>query len=250
MPRRHGAFLAALAVSLLMAAGCGGNDAEAGGEPLTVFAAASLTEVLPQIDPGARYNFAGSDELAAQIREGAPADVFASASAGYTDELFDEGLVDEPQVFATNRLVLIVPQDNPADIERVDDVAAPGVKLVVAAESVPVGGYTRELLETLRLERALENVVSNEDDVKGVVAKVALGEAEAGFVYATDAAAAAGDVGVVELPAGAQPPIEYTIARVTEHPHAIEAQAFIDLVLSPEGQELLREAGFGPPSHA
>jgi molybdate transport system substrate-binding protein len=221
-----------------------GTDASAG---LTVFAAASLTESFPKIDPDARYNFAGSDELATQIRQGAPTDVYAAANARYPDELHAEGLVEEPQTFATNRLVLIVPKDNPAGIEAYEDVAEPGVKLVVAAESVPVGEYTREVLGTLGLEGALDNVVSNEDDVKGVVGKVALGEADAGFVYSTDAAVAGQDVTVIELPEGSQPPIEYKIAVVSDTDDQQAAQAFVDSVLSDQGQAVLREAGFGPP---
>src|SRR5262245_41964754 len=136
-------------LAALMLAACGGGDGDdqnqaadtAGAETgaqITVFAAASLTEVFPKIDPAPRYSFAGSDELAAQIREGAPADVYAAASAKYTQQLFDEGLVDEPVTFASNQLVLIVPKDNPAGIETIEDVTKPGTKLVIAAEGVPV----------------------------------------------------------------------------------------------------------------
>lgn len=237
-------FLAAILLAGSVLAACGGGD---DSDDLTVFAAASLAEVFPEIDPEALYNFAGSDELAAQIREGAPADVYASANARFPDELFDEGLVEEPQVFATNRLVLIVPEANPAGIETVEDAAEPGLKLVVAAEGVPVGDYTREVLGTLGLEAALDNVVSNEDDVKGVVAKVSLGEGDAGFVYSTDAAVAAEDVQVIELPEGSQPPIEYKLAVVSDSDDQDGAQAFVDLVLSEQGQEQLVAAGFGSP---
>lgn len=242
-------FLTTVLLFGFLGAACGGgDDSEAGsGERLAVFAAASLTEVFPQIDAAPLYNFAGSDELAAQIREGAPADVFASANARFPDELFEEDLVEEPQVFATNRLVLIVPEANPAGLEAVEDVAEPGLKLVVAAEGVPVGDYTREVLGTLGLEAALDNVVSNEDDVKGVVSKVSLGEADAGFVYSTDAAVAAEDVEVIELPEGSQPPIEYKIAVVSDSDGQDSAQAFVDLVLSERGQKQLAAAGFGPP---
>ena len=241
-----------LVLALLLALGaCGGDDDDAqgdtgaaGGSAITVYAAASLTEVFPAIDPAPQYNFAGSDELAAQIREGAPADVYAAASSKYPQELFDEGLVEEPVTFASNRLVLIVPKDNPADIENVEDVTKPGTKLVIAAEGVPVGDYTREVLADLDLTDALDNVVSNEDDVKGVVGKVSLGEADAGFVYATDAAVAADDVTVIELPEGSQPPIEYQIAVVTASENKEAAQAFVDEILSPDGQQALEDAGF------
>ena len=178
---------ALLAFALVALAGCGG--AAGGGDTndhATVFAAASLTEVFPQIDPAATYNFAGSDDLATQITEGAPADVFAAASTKYPDQLYDQGLVDKPEVFATNRLVLIVPKDNPAGIQSVDDLRNPDVRLVIGAEGVPIGDYTRTVLENMGATDVLDQVVSDEDDVKGVVGKVSLGEADAGFVYATD----------------------------------------------------------------
>ncbi len=238
---------------LLVAAACGGGDetatqTSAGSErPLTVYAAASLTGVFPTIDSTVRFNFAGSDELAAQIREGAPADVYAAASSKYPQALYQEGLVEEPVTFASNVLVLIVPKDNPAGIEKVADVVRAGTKLVVAAEGVPVGDYTREVLDTLQLTDALENVVSNEEDVKGVVAKVALGEAEAGFVYATDAATARAKVSVIELPKGSQPPIEYQIAVVKGSTNKQAAEAFVQKVLAPKGQQALASAGFLRP---
>ena len=227
-------WLSLLAALLLALAACGGGDDDSsgdGGTPPTVYAAASLTEVFPEIDPAPTYNFAGSDELATQIREGAPADVYAAASSKYPQELFEEGLVEEPVTFASNRLVLVVPKDNPAGIEEIADAAEPGVKLVIAAEGVPVGDYTRTVLEDLGLTAALDNVVSNEDDVKGVVGKISLGEGDAGFVYATDAAVAGDDVMVIELPEGSQPPIEYQIAVVSASENKDGAQAFIDLVL-------------------
>jgi molybdate transport system substrate-binding protein len=230
------------AALLLAVAGCGGADE---GQ-LTVYAAASLTDVLREIDPSPRYSFAGSDELATQIREGAPADVYVAASTTYPRELFDEGLVDEPLVFATNRLVLVVPSDNPAGIDEVGDVARPGTRLVVAAEGVPAGDYTRTVLETLGLDAALGNVVSNEEDVKGVVAKVSLGEADAGFVYATDAAVV-DDVRAIELPEAAQPPVEYAVAVVSSGSSRDAAHAFVARLLGPGGREALEAAGFGIP---
>jgi molybdate transport system substrate-binding protein len=212
-----------------------------------VYAASSLAEVFPRIDPDARFSFAGSDELATQIREGARADVYAAASSKYPQELFEEGLVEEPVTFASNRLVLIVPADNPAGIDEVADVAEAGVKLVIAAEGVPVGDYTRTVLEDLGLIAALDNVVTNEDDVKGVLGKISLGEGDAGFVYATDAAVAADDVTVIELPEGSQPPIEYQIAVLSATENEAGAQAFVDLVLSDDGRERLEAAGFVVP---
>ena len=164
----------------------------------------------------------------------------------YPGELFDEGLVEEPVTFASNRLVMIVPTDNPAGIDDISDVTQPGTKVVIAAEGVPVGDYTREVLEELDLNDALDNVVSEEDDVKGVVGKISLGEGDVGFVYATDAAAAGDDVTMIEL-GGSQPPIEYQIAVVTSSENQEAAQAFVDLVLSDEGREQLEAAGFIVP---
>jgi molybdate transport system substrate-binding protein len=243
--------LLSFVIFLLTLAACGGGDdgtqagtSAASKSPLTVYAASSLTEVFPTIDSTARYNFAGSDELATQIREGAPADVYAAASSKYPQELHDEGLVQEPVTFASNKLVLIVPKGNPAGIKTVKDVTRPGTKLVVAAEGVPVGDYTREVLDKLQLSDALDNVVSNEDDVKGVVGKVSLGEADAGFVYATDATAAGDEVSVIELPKGSQPPIEYQIAVVAGTNNKKAAEAFVQKVLAPKGQQALESAGF------
>jgi molybdate transport system substrate-binding protein len=246
--RRIGWLLLTASIALVLA-GCGGDDGGAQGDTggLTVYAAASLTDVFPTIDSAPEYNFAGSDELATQIREGAPADVYAAASSRYPQELFDEGLVEEPVTFATNRLVLIVPSDNPAGIESLEDVTAPGTKLVIAAEGVPVGDYTREVLEELGLTAALDNVVSNEDDVRGVLGKVALGEADAGFVYITDAAVSEEDVTVIELPEESQPPIEYQIAVVSASENTEAAEAFVQEVLGPDGQEALEAAGFTIP---
>ena len=230
-------------------AACGGDDASTAAAEggLTVFAAASLTEVFETLDPDVTYSFAGSDELATQIREGAPADVYAAASPKYPQELFGEGIVEEPVVFATNKLVVIVPKGNPAGISTVEDVAKQGVKLVIADEGVPVGDYTRTVLGTFGLDAALANVVSNEADVKGVVGKVALGEADAGFVYATDATTAAEDVEVIEIPATAQPPVEYQIAVVADTERRDAAEAFLELLLGEEGQAVLTAAGFGLP---
>jgi molybdate transport system substrate-binding protein len=231
---------------LLGIAGCGRNDT--GGEPLDVYAAASLAEVFPEIEPDANFSFAGSDELATQIREGAPADVYAAASSKYPQQLYDEGLVEEPVTFATNRLVLVVPKANPGGIESAGDLLQPGTRLVVAADGVPVGDYTRTVLETLGLSKALDNVVSNEDDVKGVTAKVSLGEADAGFVYATDVTPVADRVLALELPDDAQPPIEYQVAVVAETGDKDAAEKFVEKLLGTEGREALERAGFVLPT--
>lgn len=229
------------AALLLFLVACGPDDG------LTVFAAASLTDVFERLDPDARFNFAGSDELAEQIGEGAPADVYASASEVYAQRLHADGLTEEPVSFATNRLVLIVPRDNPARIVSVSNLGRPGVRVVMGAEGVPVGNYTRRALERLDASAVLENIVSEEQDVKGVVGKVAFGEADAGFVYATDVAAAAAELIAIELPARAQPDITYSIAVVEGTDDAEAAEDFIGEVRSTRGRRLLQEAGFGAP---
>lgn len=240
------------AVALLAACGdqSGGgasSQSSSAAAPVTVFAAASLTEVFPTIDPAGKYNFAGSDDLATQIQEGSPADVYAAASPKYPAQLHDAGLVDKPRTFASNKLVLIVPKDNPAGIKSVDDLRKKGVKLVIGAEGVPVGDYTRTVLENMRATDVLDNVVSEEDDVKGVVSKVSLGEADAGFVYITDVKPVENDVTAIDLPEDAQARVEYQIAVVEDTKNPQGAQKFIALVLGKKGQEALASAGFGPP---
>jgi molybdate transport system substrate-binding protein len=241
--------LAGLAAAVLIAASCGGDGDSSGSdlEGLTVFAAASLTEVFEEIAPEVTFNFAGSDELATQIREGGPADVYAAASPRYPDELFEEGLVEEPQIFATNELVVIVPSGNPAGIQSVEDLRGEDVNLVVGAEGVPIGDYTRIVLENMGATDVLDSVVSNEEDVKGVVGKVVSGDADAGFVYATDALAAGDDVETIDLPEEAQAVVEYPIALVSASESAEAAQSFVELVLGEDGQQALADAGFGPP---
>jgi molybdate transport system substrate-binding protein len=235
---------AAIALTLALAS-CGGGDA--GSKPLTVFAASSLTEIFQAIDSSAEYSFAGSDDLATQIKEGASLDVYAAASPKYPEELFAAGLIEEPQVFATNKLVLIVPVANPGGIQSVADLGRDGVKLVIGAEGVPIGDYTRDVLENMGASEVLGNVVSEEDDVKGVVSKVSLGEADAGFVYATDVKPVADKVTAIELPHDAQAKVVYPIAVVKSTDAEAEARAFVALVLGPEGRRALREAGFGLP---
>jgi molybdate transport system substrate-binding protein len=224
-----------VAVAFAVAA-CGG-----GSDPLTVFAAASLANVLPKIDDGAHYSFGGSDDLAAQIREGAPADVYASASPKYPAELHAAGLAGAPRVFATNRLVAIVRRGYTGDLSS---LAQPGVKVVMAAEGVPAGDYARQALQTLGADGVLHNVVSEEDDVKGVVTKVALGEADAGFVYATDVKPVAKQVRVLDIPASAQPRIEYSVAVVHE---SEQADDFVRRLLGADGRATLHAEGFGAP---
>ncbi len=214
---------------------------------LTVFAASSLTSVFPQIDNAPRYSFAGSDQLAFQITQGAPADVYAAASPKYPDQLRAKGLVYRPRVFATNELVLIVPRANKAGIRSVYDLQKKGLRLVIGAKGVPVGDYTRKALAALGLSSVLKNVVSQETDVKEVVAKVALGEADAGFVYRTDALADVRNLSELRLPARARPKIAYEIAVVKATKHLQAANAFVARVLGARGRLALRRAGFGLP---
>lgn len=215
--------------------------------PITVLAAASLTSVFPRISAAPRYSFAGSDQLALQLQQGAPADVYAAASPKYPELLYRQGLLRKPAVFATNRLVLIVPRSNPARIGSVYDLRRTGIKLVIGDKGVPIGAYTRQILDTIGISaEVLKNVVSEETDVKGIVGKVALGEADAGFVYATDARPVAARAKVVPLPAWAQPPIRYEIAVVKGGREAA-ARAFVARVTGKLGRAALRKAGFGLP---
>jgi molybdate transport system substrate-binding protein len=216
---------------------------------LRVLAAASLTDVLPRIDPGPSYSFSGSDTLAAQIRLGAPADVFASANMTLPDALYAQGLIEKPAAFATNRLVLVVPRSNPAAIGTVFDLRRKRVRLVVGTPTVPIGAYTRRILRNLGLTAVLANVVSEETDVRSILSKVALGEADAGFVYLSDVRSVSGKVAVIGVPAWAQPPVRYGIAVVKSTRDRAAAVAFIDRVLSKSGQAKLRAAGFGAVPH-
>ena len=238
--RALAALFAIVALSVPSATGAGGN--------FTVFAAASLTEVFPKIDPSPRYSFAGSDQVALQIRQGAPADVYAAASPKYTQLLYHDGLVRKPIIFATNKLIVIVPKSNPAQISSVYGLRRQGVKVVIGDRGVPIGAYTRQLLDALGITDAvMRNVVSQETDVKGIVSKVALGEADAGFVYVTDAKPVASKVRKILLPDWAQPLIRYQIAILNSTPRKVGARAFIRKVTSKRGRLLLKRAGFGLP---
>lgn len=215
---------------------------------LAVFAAASLMAVFPHVSAAPRYSFAGSDQLALQIQQGAPADVYAAASPKYPELLYRNGLLSKPVVFATNKLVVIVPRGNPAHINSVYDLRRSSVKVVIGDKSVPIGSYTRQILDSLGITNdVMKNVVSDETDVKGIVAKVALGEADAGFVYATDAKSAANQLKSIPLPSWAQPPVRYEIAVVKSSTHVAAARAFVKRVLSKRGRMLLKRAGFGLP---
>jgi molybdate transport system substrate-binding protein len=221
---------------------------EASAERPVALAAASLTEVLPRIEPDGQYSFGSSSALAEQIRRGAPFDVYLSASPVYTQALFREKLARKPAAFATNSLVVIVPRSNPAKIKTIFDLAKrKKLRLVTAGPKVPIGLYTRGVLKRLGLLRVLEKVVSLEPDVKGIVGKVALGEADAGFVYRTDVAPVASRVRTIAIPARGQPTVVYELAIATDPRDLAAAQALVSAVLSPDGRRALRAAQFGLP---
>ena len=241
---RRVALLAAFAIVL---AGCGGSA------KLRVDAASSLTAVFQQLDPKAQFEFAGSDQLAFQLEQGAKADVYASASPKYPEKLYREKLVEKPVGFATNTLVLVVPRGNPGHVTGLWSLMSPKVKLVIGAKGVPVGDYTRQVLAHLcgkRRDCPRARIVSEEQDVKGVVAKVALGEADAGFAYLTDVHAAAGKVLAIDHiggPPDYSPTVRYEIAVVRGAKHRSAAEKFVALLRSPAGRGALEKAGFGLP---
>jgi molybdate transport system substrate-binding protein len=239
-------------VALLALAGCGGSGE---GKPqLTVSAAASLKDAFTsygrQFSPArVRFSFAGSDELAAQIRQGFRPDVFGSANTKLPAALHRAGLVDAPVVFASNRLVIAVPAGS-RRVASVSDLQARGVTIAAGSPSVPVGAYTRELLARLpprQGRRILANVRSNEPDVRGIVGKLTQGAVDAGFVYVTDVGATGGRLSAIELPAAARPRVAYAVARVRRSAHRGQARAFIQGLLRGAGARALRAAGFEPP---
>jgi molybdate transport system substrate-binding protein len=254
MFRHVRATAALLAIAVVLLAGCGDpvaptNQGRSGD--VLVSAAASLKgpftaygETLT--DFTVRFSFAGSDELAAQIRSGAKPDVFASADAKLLEELNAKGLVEEPRPFATNRLVLAVPEKG-SKVDSLDDLARPGVKLAIGSRSVPVGAYTRAVLDRLgadRRRRILANVRSQEPDVGGVTAKLTQGAVDAGFVYVSDVVATDGRLKAIALPRGLQPDIEYAAAVVEGAQHAEQARRFVDGLLRGRGAAALQAAGF------
>lgn len=235
----------------------------AGGGDLTVFAAASLTDAFEDMksdleaahpDLVITYNFAGSQALVTQLDQGAEADVFASANSAQMSAATENGsIAGEPVTFVRNELAIITPADNPAEINSPDDLGAEGLRLVLAEAEVPVGRYARESVCAMGqdttafgadfADRVAANVVSEEEDVRDVLAKVQLGEADAGIVYVSDAASAGDDVTVIDIPAEFNVIASYPIAAVTDGDEAL-ADAFIAYMLSDEGQATLVEYGF------
>jgi molybdate transport system substrate-binding protein len=236
---------ALLLILLLAVPAASASSSAAKRAQLTVYAAASLTNVFQAIDKSEKYSFGGSNALAAQIEQGAPADVFASANMTLPKKLNGEGDCSKPVVFTRNRLVIVVPSSNPANIQNIYNLTKSGVKVVIAASGVPVGTYTQQILKNMNLTSAvMKNVVSQETDVREVLAKVALGEADAGFVYSTDAKTVPGKVTVIKVPAWAQPKVQYGICVVFHSEDKIDAKAFIKRVLSRTGQKKLHNFGF------
>jgi len=243
-------FLAAVTV-----AGCGGSDdsTDASSPELVVFAAASLGPAFERYGDGfegadVKFSFAGSDDLAAQIRQGVIPDVYAAANTSLPDELHRDGLLDSPTTFVTNKLVIGVPDGS--GIDDVTDLEEPGVKVAVGDAEVPVGIYTREVLEALGpdAEQAiLANVASSEPDVAGIVGKLTQGAVDAGFIYRSDVDAAGGKVEEVPIPAQASPDVAYGIAVTTDAAQPELAQRFVEGVVSGAGQRILLGSGFGPP---
>ena len=247
--------------ALLVAAGCGsgsgsgsssgGSSAPSGGR-LVVFAASSLIDAFPKIattfqqqHPGwkVEFEFLGSDQLAAQIEQGDPADVFAAASTKYPEQVQSQNLLGKTTNFATNTLVLATPADNPAGITSVNNIG--NAKLVVGDPSVPIGAYTLTVLDNLGIKPSSLNIVSQEAKVTDIVTKLELGEADAGFIYTSDANTAGDKLKSFKLPASAQATATYPIGIVTGSKNAKAAQQWIDLVNSPQGQAVLEQFGFG-----
>jgi molybdate transport system substrate-binding protein len=221
-------------------------QARPAGKPrLTVLAASSLMEVFPRIDGRPSYSFGGSNQLAMQIEQGAPADLVASASPTFTQRLYRKRLVDRPRTFARNAVLLAVPRSNPAGLASVFDLRGRNVKLVIGTTAVPIGAYTRQVLQKLGLTDVLSKVVSEEPDVKSIVGKLALGEADAGFVYRTDVRAAGGRLRAIRIPARGQPEVRYEIAVLRSSSHKAAARAWVrTLTTTPRPRLLLRRAGF------
>lgn len=239
---------------MLSVAGCGSGDRGSGSGNLVVSAAASLQKAFTKYGQqfgSVQFSFAGSDELAAQIKQGAKPDVFASANTKLPDELFKAGRVEKPTVFAGNRLVLAVPAKS-TKVASLADLEQPGIKLAVGSPSVPIGSYTRKVLALLppaQSKRILANVRSEEPDVKGIVGKLSQGAVDAGFVYVTDVKATKGALRAIELPASLRPIAAYAVAVVKGAKHADQAKKFIAGLISGEGRQDLRAAGFEAPPH-
>jgi molybdate transport system substrate-binding protein len=252
---------------LLLSSACTPSAApESSPVTLNILAAASLTEAFQEIAPAfeaahegvtLQFNFAGSQQLAQQLANDAPADVFASANKKQMDVAVEAGRIaaDAPVNFVQNRLVVVLPADNPAGITSLADLAKPGLKIVLAAKEVPVGQYALDFLAKADADVSLgsgysagvlANVVSYEENVKAVLTKVSLGEADAGIVYTSDAASATAGIVQIEIPDGLNVIAQYPIAVVADSMHSDLARAFVEWIQSTEGQKVLEKYGFLP----
>ncbi len=250
----HRGLVGLAALVIFLCVGCGGDEESEGG--LVVFGAASLdtaiSEYASSFDAASgatvRTSFAGSDQLAAQIRQGAGADVFASADIGFPAQLHREGLVEQPRVFATNSLVVAVPADS--RISALSELAEPGIDIVIGDASVPVGDYTRQALAQLSADEQraiLANVRSEEPDVSSILAKLMQGAADAAVLYKTDAQTAGSDLKTIPIPPRLQPEIAYAAAVVRGGDDPALAAEFVEGLIDGEGATSLRRAGFLPP---
>lgn len=221
----------------------------AGAQALTVYAATSLSNAFPALNKGPTYSFGGSNTLQLQIERGAPADVFASASQAEAQALFREGRCTRPVTFAINRLVLLIPNSNPGNITSVYSLRSGGRRLSIGNAGVPIGAYTRQLLKRMRLSGILSsNTVSEQTNVGQVASQVALGAADAGFVYYTDGRAVKDRTKMISLPKWAQPPVRYQICTVRRRGADTRgAGAFIKQVTGRAGRGALKAYGFGLP---
>ena len=249
--------LAAMAALALLVSGCGekSEPASSAGTPdLTVSAAASLKSGFDAYakqftSADVRAQFAGSDELAAQIEQGVKPDVFAAANTKLPEQLYGKGLVEKPRVFAGNELVLAVPARG-AKVAGLADLGRKGVTIAIGSKAVPVGAYTHEVLARLggaQQHAVLANVRSEEPDVKGVVGKISQGAVDAGFVYRSDVKAASGALKAIAIPAKLQPAVAYGAAVVKGAKQPVLARQYIEGLVSGKGADALRAAGFLPP---
>ncbi len=225
---------------------------DAADEQVIVSAASSLqtafTDYAKAAGIDARQSFSGSDDLAAQIRQGVTPDLYAAANTSLPDALHEEGRVERPVVFATNTLVLAVPASS--EIDSIDDLTGADVTLALGQDGVPVGDYAREVLGRLpagQRDATLANIRSEEPDVAGIVGKLTQGAVDAGFVYMTDVVATDGALKAVDLPPSLEPDVAYAVAVVVDAPNPIGARQFVEGLLAGDGADALEAAGFGPP---
>jgi molybdate transport system substrate-binding protein len=251
-----------LAVTLTGCAAAGGsssptvmenNSSSSLSGEITVFAASSLTEAFDELkkrfesanpEVTITFSYAASSALAEQINSGAPADVFASASAGTMDQVVEAGNAEKPTTFAVNVMQIAVPPANPANITSVDELADPKVKVALCQPQVPCGSIAQEVFTNAGIS---VTPVTLEPDVKSVLSKVQLGEVDAGMVYVTDVQAAGDKVEGVLIPDDVNASTSYPIATLTGSENGGAAEAFVEFVLSADGQNVVTEAGFAKP---